>query len=82
MGELEHVLGATLRHEGVVDISACQYRAQGLGAIGDLLGHVHDVRCDAKGLGAGVTAAASETGDDFVKDQQDVVGGADFANAL
>ena len=82
MGKLQHVGRAAGGHEGVVDVFAGQHRAQRLRAVGDLLGHVHDVGCDAKGLGAGVSAHAAKAGDDLIKNQQDVVGGADLAQAL
>ena len=82
MGKLQHVGRAASGHEGVVNVFAGQHRAQRLGAIGDLLGHVHDVGCDAKGFGAGVGPHAAKAGDDLVKNQQDVVGGADVAQAL
>ena len=49
--------------------------------IGDLLGHVHDVGRHAKGRRAGIGAHAAKAGNHFVKNQQDVVGRADFAQA-
>ena len=82
VGKLQHVVGAALGHEGVVNVFAGQHCAHGLHAVGDLLGHVHDVGRHAKVLGAGVSPQAAKAGDDLVKNQQDVVGGANLAQAL
>ncbi len=82
VGKFEHVLGAALCHEGVVDLLARHAAAQRLGAVGHLLGEVQDVRRHAEHLGARPAAAAAEAGDDLVEDQQDVVLRADLAQAL
>ena len=82
MGELDHVLRRRLLHEGVVDLAAGDHRTQRDGAVGDLLGDVHQVRGDAKKLRAAPLAHAAEAGDHFVEDQQDVVLRTDFAQAL
>ena len=80
--ELEHVLRPAGGHEGVVDFLLRDHRAQGLGAVGHLLGDVHDVGGDAESFRAGPGACAAESGDDLVEDQQDVVLRADVAQAL
>jgi hypothetical protein len=51
--ELQQVFRRVLGHEGVVDLPAGDHRAHGDGAVGDLLGHVEDVRHHAEGMGAG-----------------------------
>ncbi|VTQ25430.1 Uncharacterised protein [Pseudomonas aeruginosa] len=82
VAELHRVLGQRLVHEGVVDLAAGDHRAHRHGAVGDLLGDVHQVRGDAEVLGAAVGAQAAEGGDHLVEDQQDVVLVADLAQAL
>ena len=82
MRELKHVVRSAGGHEGVVDLRLGDHAAQRLHAVGDLLGEGHDVGHHAEGVGAGHGAAAAEAGDDLVEDQQDVVLGADFAQAL
>ena len=73
MRELEHVLRAARRHEGLVDLLLRDDAAERLDAVGDLLGEVQDVGHHAERLGAGERAGAAEAGDDLVEDQQDVV---------
>ncbi|MNZ73094.1 hypothetical protein D3C78_914950 [compost metagenome] len=82
MGELHRVFRQVLVHEGVVDFLAGDHRAHRDGAVGDLLGDVHDVRGDAEVFRAGVATHAAEGGDHFVEDQQDVVLVADLAQTL
>ena len=82
MRKLQHVVRAAGVHEGVVDFLARHHRTQRLHTVGDLLGDVDDVGCDAKGLGPRPGAHAAKAGDDLVKDQQNVVRGADLAQAL
>ncbi|MNF83241.1 hypothetical protein D3C84_655610 [compost metagenome] len=82
VGELDHVLGRGLLHEGVVDLAAGDHRPQGNGAVGDLLGGVDDVRGHAEVLGAAPGAQTTEGGDHLVEDQQDIVLRADFAQTL
>ncbi|MPM82164.1 hypothetical protein SDC9_129225 [bioreactor metagenome] len=81
MRELQHVLGATLRHEGVVNLLGGDHAAQRLRTVGHLLGEVQDVRRHAESLGPGPGAAAAKASDDLVKNQQDVVLRADLADA-
>ncbi|OIQ69603.1 hypothetical protein GALL_487930 [mine drainage metagenome] len=82
VGKFKHVIGPALGHEGVVNLFAGQHRTHRLRTIGDLFGAIHDVRCHAKSLGAGVGSHAAKAGNHFVKNQQDVVGGANVAQAL
>ena len=82
VGELDHVLRRRLLHKDVVDLAAGDHRTQRDGAVGDLLGDVHQVRGHAEEFRATPLAHAAEAGDDFVEDQQDIVLGADFAQAL
>ncbi len=82
MTELDRVLRGILLHEGVVDLAGCNHRPHWNGTVGDLLGKVHDVRGDAKVLGAGPAAEATKTGDDLVKNQQNVMLVANFAQTL
>ena len=80
--ELELVVGSAGRHEGLVQILAHHHAAERLHAVADLLGEIEQVGLHAEGLGAGPGAAAAEAGDHLVEDQQDVVLGADLAQAL
>src|SRR5690606_24781787 len=82
MGEFHHVFGEVLAHEGVVDLAVDHHGPHGDGAVGHLLRDVHDVGGDTEEFRTGGGAHAAEGGDDFVKDQQDVVLVATFAQAL
>ncbi len=82
VGEFHGVFRNRLPHEGLVDLPAGDHCAQRHGAVGNLLGNIHDVRGDAEILRAAVSAETTEAGDHLVEDQQDVVGIADFAQAL
>ncbi|MNS31307.1 hypothetical protein D3C72_633590 [compost metagenome] len=82
VGEFHGVFRGRLVHEGLVDLAAGDHRAHRDGAVGHLLGDAHQVRGHAEGFGAGHRAHAAEAGDHFVEDQQDVVLGADFTQAL
>src|SRR5690606_38459717 len=82
VAELYGVQWQILAHEGLVDFFAGNDCAHGDGAVGQLLGHGHDVGGDAKVLSPGISAQAAQAGDDFIKDQQDVVLIANLAQAL
>jgi len=82
VGEFHGVLGRRLVHEGLVDLSAGDNGTHRDGAVGDLLGDAHQIRRHAEGVGAEHGAGATETGDDFVEDQQDVVLVADLTQAF
>ena len=82
VAELDHVLRSRLLHEGVVDLAGGDHCAQRDGTVGDLLGGVHDVRGHAEVFGTGPFTHAPKRRDHFVEDQQDVVLGADLAQAL
>ena len=82
VGEFEHVVRAALRHEGVVDFLFGNDCTQRLRAVGYLLGHIHDVGRHAKRGRTGVGTHTAKAGDDLVKNQQDVVGSANLAQAL
>ena len=69
-------------HEGVVDALLGHHSAHGYGAVGQALGHAHQVGSDAEGLRRKGRAGAAEAGDDLVEDQQDAVPVADLAQAL
>mmetsp|Transcript_6064 Transcript_6064/g.24216 ORF Transcript_6064/g.24216 Transcript_6064/m.24216 type:complete len:373 (+) Transcript_6064:1199-2317(+) len=78
--ELDQVLGPG--HEGVVDLLLREDRAHRHAAVGDALGHGHQVGRDAEGLRAERVAGAAEAGDDLIEDQQDAVLVADLAQPL
>lgn len=82
MGNLHHVIGAAVVHEGLVDVALDDHGTHRHRTIGDLLGDVEDVRRDPEFLGAAHGAHASEAGDDLIEDQQDVVLVAYLAQAL
>ena len=82
VGELDHVLRRRLLHEGVVDLTAGDHRTQRDGAVGDLLGDVHQIRGHTEELRAAPLAHAAKAGDHFVENQQDVVLRTDLAQAL
>ena len=79
--ELDALLGAAF-HDGVVDVLARGHRAHGLRAVGDGLGHGHQVGRDAEGLRAEVGAHAAPAGDDFVEHQEDALFVADGAQPV
>ncbi len=70
------------RGHGLVDLVAHGNSTHRLSAIGDRLGHGHDVRLDAEGRGPEGCAQAAETGDDLIEHQEQAVLVADFAQAL
>ena len=80
--KLEHVFGAAGGHERVVDVLLRDHGAERLRAVGHLLRDVQDVRRHAERFRARQRAGAAEARDDLVEDQQDVVRGADLAQAL
>ena len=82
VGEFEHVLRTAAFHEGVVNIFFGHYATQWHSTVSHLLGHVHDVGRHAKSGSTGVGTQTTKAGDDFIKNQQDVVGRANFAQAL
>ena len=60
-------------HEGVLDELLGKHRAHRHRAVGDALGHAHQVGRDAEMGGRKRRAHTTEPGDDFVEDQQDAV---------
>ncbi|MNT76827.1 hypothetical protein D3C72_2158790 [compost metagenome] len=82
MRELKQILGFIGGHKCLINLWPNHHRAHRLGAVGHLFGDIHDVRSDAEGFGPGQGTAATEGGDHFVKNQQDIVLSADLADAL
>ena len=79
MREFQHIVRTTLLHEQIVDFLFHHHAAQWLRAVGNLLGKIQNIRCDAEFFGTGVSTDPAESGNDFIKNQQDVVLVADFA---
>ncbi|MNQ54777.1 hypothetical protein D3C85_688510 [compost metagenome] len=79
--ELDAGGGGVIDHS-LIDFAAHPDRAHRHGAIGQALGADQQVGNDAKGLGRGSPADATEAGDDLVEDQQDAMAGREFAKTL
>ena len=82
VGELQHIVGTALLHKRLVYLILCYNRAHGHRSIGELLGDIHNVGNDAEGLGPGHGTTAPKGCDDFIKNQQNIVGGTDIAQTL
>ena len=82
MREFDGVMWTTCIHERLVERIGCHHTTHGNRPIGDLLGKVQQVRFDAECLSARPRARAAEAGDDFVKNEQDLMLVADLPKAL
>ena len=82
MGKLDGMLRATGMHEGVENLRGGNHGPHGHRPIGDLFSHVHDIRRDAKRFGPGGRPTAAKGGNDFIKNQQNIVGGADLPQPI
>ena len=69
-------------HDGIVDVIVDGHRAHGLIAVGQRLGHGHDIRLDVEGLRGKRRAEPAESANDFVEHEQNAVGIADFPNTF
>ena len=78
MGKFEHVLGRIRIHKGIIDFLSDNSGAHRDHSIGHLFGNRHNVRSNTKRISAGLCTQASEPADDFIKNQQNVVLGANF----
>ncbi len=67
---------------GLLDVPMHEHAAHGHGATVDRLGGGHDVRCHPELDGGEDRPGAAKAGDHLVEDQQDIVAGADLAQAL
>ena len=82
MGKLQRIVRAAMGHEGVVDFGGRHDRAHRYRAVGDLLREIEDIGAHPKRLRTRIGAAAAQTGDHLVKNQQNVVGIAELAQPL
>ena len=82
MEKLNGVIGGTRVHHGVVNKISADHTAQGNDAIGHALGKVEHVWHHAVIVGAEVGAHAAKACNDLVKNKQDAMLVANFAQAF
>ena len=82
MEKLNGVIGGTRVHHGVVNEVTADHTAQGNDAIGHALGKVEHVGHHAVIVSAEVGTHAAKASNDLVKNEQDAVLVANFAQAF
>ena len=82
MGKLQRIVWAAVGHEGVVNFGRRHDRAHRYCTVGDLLREIEDIGGHPKRLRTRIGAAAAQTGNHLVENQQNVAGIAELAQPL
>ena len=80
MEQLDHVFRAG--HEGIMNIIGGKHCPHRDGPVGKPLGRCHQIRLNPEIIHRKRRAKATETSDDFIKDQKDAMLGANFTQAF